>query len=107
MNREDIIKDGLRKTKNAIVKMLDNTDANDTKRRVKIKNNLYLEVVCVRVENDDEDEVLGLHIPVGTPISIELYIIKNGEDIDGLTCRSIYKQDSMDDDIYYLLNCWV
>ena len=107
MSREDIIKEGLRKTKKAIIKMLDNTDAEDTKRRVKIKTNLYLEVICARVGKDDEEDVLGFYVPVGTPISIELYIIKNEECIDGLTCRNIYKQDAMDDEIYYLLNCYV
>lgn len=107
MNREDIIQDGLRKVKKVIRNMLDSIDPKDTARRVKIKNKLYIEVVCVRIEKDEDDDMLGFYMPVGTPIKIELYVIKNDEDIDGLTCRNMYKEDIMEEEIYYLLNCYV
>jgi len=100
MSREQIISEGLRKTKDIIAKMLEHNDSLDEKRNVNITRTLCLEVVCDRASDDDP-------FPVGTPLSLEVYAIKNGKDVDGVTIGSWASDNEMDDDITYLLNCYV
>lgn len=96
MARQDKIEKGYRKVKKAIQKMKESRSPNYTSELVKITDKLTLEVKCERVEFAAREE------DIGTAYGFEVYAIKDGKDID---CASDH--GNLDEDIKYLLNCYI
>ena len=96
MGRQDQIEKGYRKVKKVIQKMKESHSLDYTSERVKITNKLTMEVKCVRSEFEVRKE------DIGTAYGFEVYAIKDGKDID---CASDH--GNFDEDIRYLLNCYI
>lgn len=101
--REEIIQKGFEKAKKAYDEMMNVDTTYDTKKRVKISNKLTLEFNCIReLGKNEDDEPLYRSRSV---VSVEIYAIVNGKDVDGITVDLI--TGSIDADLMYLLKCYI
>ena len=96
MKREERIEKGYRKVKKVIKKMQKSHSLNYTCELVKISNKLTFEVKCQRKEFEVHEE------DIGSAYGFEIYAIKEGRDIDCVTDHG-----NFDEDIKYLLNCYL
>ena len=96
--REDIIKRGLAKAFKAYRKLNESRDLEYIKELVRITNRLKLEINCIRVIPEEAEDFTG------SPISYEVYAIKDGTEID---CVTVAAWEDMKPEIAYLLNCYV
>lgn len=95
--RKKIIEEGLQKAMVKIQKMLGNRDLDDVTRRVRVTKKLSLEINCIREDEDEES--------LGDPIFFEVYAILKGEDHDCVTITPGY--ENIEEEVMYLLNCYV
>lgn len=91
MTREDRIEKGYIKTKKVIDRMLGSESLEDVKEVVKINEHLSLEVNCERAESGDA-------------YGVEVYALKDGQAVDVVTMTF---NNDMEQDIKYLLNCYI
>lgn len=63
-----------------------------------LPNKLYLEINCIR---NCEDEAPSS----GSPLCFDVYAIIDGKTVDGVTIDGFCS--TFDDDVIYLLNCYV
>lgn len=96
--REEIIKRGLENVLKAYRKLNESRDLEYTKEIIKITKRLSLELECIRTIPDMDEDFNG------TPISYEVYAVKDGTEID---CVTIDAWADAKPEIEYLLNCYV
>lgn len=99
--RYDTIKRGCKKTLKVIFRMMQNRDINDVKETVKITKDLSLEVNAIR--NDIRSP---LYDGYGEVVCFEVYAIKNDSSVDCVTI-DIFTSENFENDVMYLLNCYV
>lgn len=99
--RYDTIKRGYKKTIKVINRMIGNRDINDIKETVKISKDLSLEVNAIR--NDIRSP---LYDGYGEILSFEIYAIKKNKSADCVTI-DIFTSENFENDIMYLLNCYM
>lgn len=99
--RNGVNKRGCKKTLKIMTGMMQNRNINDIKETVKITKNLSLEVNAIR--NDIRSP---LYDGYGEVLSFEVYAIKNNISVDCVTIDA-FTSENFENDIMYLLNCYV
>ena len=97
MSRAKDIKKGLKKTMKVMTAMKESRSPNNTKCLVKITRKLSLEINCQRVDWKDDPNY-------GMPLGFEIYAIKDSRAVD---CATIDTNGNFEEDILYLLNCYI
>ena len=95
--REDVIQKGFSKARKVFDKLNASRDMEYIKDTAKITKRLSLQFECIRADVGTEDYI-------GTPVSFEIYAVKDGKEID---CCTLYVTADVNAEIMYLLNCYV
>lgn len=91
------VEQGFKKAKKVINRMIESRDLEDIKETVKITDALSLEINCIRAD-------VGMPDYIGMAIAFEIYAMKNNKAVD---CVTVDVDDSMNEDICYLLKCYI
>lgn len=94
--REDVIQKGLIKARKVFDRMNESRDMDYTTDTARITKNLSIKFECVRYEVSGKSK--------GTPISFEIYAIKDGKEVD---CCTLHYSPDINAELLYLLNCYV
>ena len=89
------IENGFGKVKRAIEKLRKSRSFDDMTKRVNISKKLDILIEVFRVEEDTFGD------EIGRVYAVDLYVVRNGDEIDAIS--NITNED---EDIMYLLNCY-
>lgn len=90
------VENGFGKVKRAIERLRKSRSFDDMSKTVRISKKLSILIECLRVEKGE-----GIEADIGKVYAIDLYAVRNGDEIDAIS--NITNED---DDIMYLLNCY-
>lgn len=109
MDREEIMKEAIRKAIKVISRMKSHNDILDVTRIVRVTDRIKLEVNCIRNDYDPSDCDIPEDYPLmehGKPMWFEIYLLKNGIAEECETIHSLFTDDFVEP-IRYMLGMYL